>query len=274
MAGWTGLLRLAVADRNGKTVPNRVYFEGALKVMRPIYHQASGQVCYYLLNPGGGYIDGDRYRMEITAEKQARLTLTTQSATKVYRTPRHHVYQEAEFHLKEGSYLEYLPDPLIAYQQARFMQKTVVRMDRTSTLFYSDILTPGWSPEDRDFSYEQLRLITEIYVGDELAVYDHIKLQPAHQKMDALGSMEGYTHLGSILAVRGDITQDLVNRLYQEVAEAEVECRIGISRLPIGGFTVRILANQTQAVERIIERCHHFVSKEWFQTKPSFLRKY
>lgn len=274
MSEWTGLLRLAVEDRNGKTVPKRVYFEGALKVMRPIYHSASGQACYYLLNPGGGYLDGDRYRMEITAEKQARLTLTTQSATKVYKTPKNHVFSETEVHLKEGSYLEYLPDPLIAYQQARFTQKTVVRMDRTSTLFYSDILTPGWSPEDQDFSYEQLRLITEIYVDDELAVFDHIKLQPAHQKMDALGSMEGYTHLGSILAVRENITQNFVNQLYQEVAESAVDCRIGISRLPIGGFAVRVLANQTQVVERIIERCHHFVCNEWFQTKPSFLRKY
>lgn len=274
MAEWTGLLRLTVRNRNGKTVPKRVYFEGAFKVMRPIYHSASGQACYYLLNPGGGYLDGDCYRMEITAEKQARLTLTTQSATKVYKTPKNYVLQEVELHLKEGSYLEYLPDPLIAFQQARFTQKTVVRMERTSTLFYSDILTPGWSPDDRNFSYEQLRLITEVYVDDELAVFDHIKLEPALQKMDALGSMEGYTHLGSILAVRENITQNFVNQLYQEVAESEMDCKIGISRLSIGGFTVRVLANQTQVIERIIGRCHHFVSKEWFQTKPSFLRKY
>ncbi|PIC62657.1 urease accessory protein [Sporosarcina sp. P13] len=273
MEEWTGLLQLAVADRGGKTVPKSVYFQGAFKVMRPIYHSASGQACYYLLNPGGGYVDGDRYRMDITAEKDSRLTLTTQSATKVYRTPRNHVYQEANFHLKGGSYLEYLPDALIAYQQARYTQKTIIRMDPTATLFYSDILTPGWSPENRHFSYEQLRLVTEIYMDDELVVFDHLKLQPALHTMDALGVMEGYTHVGTILAVREDITQDVINRLHEELITS-YDCRIGISRLSTAGFTVRILANQTQVVERVIGQCHRFVSEEWFQEKPSFLRKY
>src|SRR6476620_9951014 len=120
MAGWTGELRLLAEERKGKTVAKNVYFQGALKVMRPVYHDHTGQACYYLLNPGGGYLDGDRYKMQISLEKQAKLTLTTQSATKVYRTPNHHVYQETEIDLKEGSFLEYLPDPLIAYRDASY----------------------------------------------------------------------------------------------------------------------------------------------------------
>ena len=73
MAGWTGELRLDVENRRGKTVAKNVYFQGALKVMRPIYHDDSGQVCYYILNPGGGYLDGDRYQMQIALENKARL---------------------------------------------------------------------------------------------------------------------------------------------------------------------------------------------------------
>ena len=38
MTGWTGELRLAVENRKGKTVAKNVFFQGALKVMRPIYH--------------------------------------------------------------------------------------------------------------------------------------------------------------------------------------------------------------------------------------------
>src|SRR3954469_14711933 len=120
MEDWTGVLRLGAEERNGKTIAKNVYFQGAFKVMRPIYHDESGQVCYYILNPGGGYLDGDRYHMKIALENQARLTLTTQSATKVYRTPHTHAYQETEIYLKKGSFLEYIPDPLIAYRQARY----------------------------------------------------------------------------------------------------------------------------------------------------------
>ena len=115
--------------------------------MRPIYLDDTGQVCYFLINPGGGYVDGDTYRMEITVEEEAELLLTTQSATKVYRTPNKPVVQETELILKKNSVLEYIPDPLIGYRDASYKQKNVIRMEQGSTLIYSDMLTPGWSPE-------------------------------------------------------------------------------------------------------------------------------
>ncbi len=108
MAGWTGELSLDVEERKGKTVAKNVYFQGAFKVMSPVYHDDTGQACYYLLNPGGGYLDGDRYQMQISLEKQAKLTLTTQSATKVYRTPNNHVIRKRRSFLKKAAYLEYI----------------------------------------------------------------------------------------------------------------------------------------------------------------------
>ena len=35
MEDWTGILRLEAENRKGKTVAKNVYFQGALKVMRP-----------------------------------------------------------------------------------------------------------------------------------------------------------------------------------------------------------------------------------------------
>ena len=104
MHEWTGELRLDIENRLGKSVAKNVYFQGALKVMRPVYHDDSGQVCYYILNPGGGYLNGDRYKFLITLEENAELILTTQSATKVYKTPFKQAYQETEINLKAGSY--------------------------------------------------------------------------------------------------------------------------------------------------------------------------
>jgi urease accessory protein len=274
MEDWTGILRLNVENRIGKTVAKNVYFQGALKVMRPIYHDNSGQACYYLLNPGGGYLDGDRYQMQISLEKQARLTLTTQSATKIYKTPNQPAYQETEITLKEGSYLEFIPDPLIGYQDARYKQKNVIRMEKGSTLLYSDIITPGWSPTGERFSYDMLQLINEIYLENELVVYDNIKLNPASQNMDALGLMEGYSHLGSMIVVGEKTTDDLLDRIDRVINKNPNEFKMGLSLLPVPGFTVRVLANTTQTVEKIFTECHNIISQEWFNKAPSFLRKY
>src|SRR5699024_5593841 len=197
-------------EKNGRTVAKNVYFQGAFKVMRPVYLSNGTYPCYYLLNPGGGYLDGDTYRMDISLEEDSKLTLTTQSSTKIYKTPTEEVYQESHFHLKKGSYLEYLPDALIAYQDARYFQRNIFHMEQGATLMYADILTPGWSPEGKRFSYDQLRLKNEIHMDGKLAAFDHVKLKPDSQHMNELGFMEGYTHLGSFIVVSEKTTEEFI----------------------------------------------------------------
>lgn len=274
MKDWTGTLSLELEERKGKTVAKNVYFQGALKVMRPVYHDDSGQACYYILNPGGGYLDGDTYKLNISLEEQARLTLTTQSATKVYKTPNKPAYQETLISLKAGSYLEYIPDPLIGYRDARYKQKNIIHMDNKSTLLYTDILTPGWSPEGEQFSYDTLQLINEIYMDNELVAYDHIKLNPASQNISNLGFMEGFSHLGSMIVVGEQTNDELLDRLYSAVNVNTGEYKFGLSLLPVPGFTIRMLANSTQVIEKAFTKCHNIISQEWFSKKPSFLRKY
>ncbi|MGM8365749.1 urease accessory protein UreD [Virgibacillus sp. W0181] len=274
MSNWTGVLELDMENRQGRTVAKNVYYKGAFKVMRPIYHNNGNIPCYYLLNPGGGFLDGDSYRMNITLEEAAALTLTTQSSTKVYKTPNEQVYQEANFHLKKDSYLEYIPDALIAYEHARYFQLNTIHMEEGATLLYSDILTPGWSPKEIQFSYDMLRLKTEIYLENELVAFDHIKLEPDTQQMTGLGFMEGYTHLGSFIVVGEKTDSALLDRLYETIQVCEGDFSFGLSQLTVPGFTIRIMANYTQVIEQIITACHHVISEEWYQTKPSFLRKY
>lgn len=274
MPKWTGVLELDMENRQGRTVAKNVYFQGAFKVMRPVYHNNGTAPCYYLLNPGGGYLDGDTYRMRASLDEGAQLTLTTQSATKVYKTPNSQVYQETIFHLKKDSYLEYLPDALIAYKDARYYQKTIVHMEKGSTLLYSDILTPGWSPEGKKFSYDMLRLKNEIYLEGELVAYDHIKLHPETQRMTDVGFMEGYTHLGSFIVVGEKTDEALLDQLHEAIEQEQGDFAFGISKLSVAGFTIRIMANYTQVIERIITACHHIISETWYQKTPSFLRKY
>ncbi len=42
-----------------------------------------------------------------------------------------------------------------------------------------------------------MHLLNEIYVDDELVVFDNTLLDPSKNKVDGLGYMEDYTHLGS-----------------------------------------------------------------------------
>ena len=74
-------------------------------------------------------------------------------------------------------------------------------------MFYTDILTPGYSEKDTPFTYDYMHLINEIYVDDALITYDNLRM-PSETKMSSVGYMENYTHLGSAYCIHPDITQN------------------------------------------------------------------
>lgn len=288
MEQWTGYLQLSVENKGRKTIAEDMYFYGAFKLMNPFYQPNDGEACYYIMNPGGGYLDGDRYRMEVECAKQSELLLTTQSATKIYKTPNKPVEQEIHITLKDGSLLEYLPDPIIGYKNARYKQSTQVHMERGTCLIATDIITPGWDSEGNLFSYEWLDLKTEVYLENRLVVFDHIRLKPGSQNICEIGFLEGYSHFGTMLVVGEKADDDFCLKL-QDALEAldakgsidvkdgndakgaeDLTGKIGLSRLSVPGFTLRVLGNSTQDVQKAFGLCHDILRQDWFRRSHSF----
>lgn len=274
-ASKTGVFNLRIGrDRNGKSIARKIFHRGGIKVQRPIYLDGGNTPCFYLLNPHGAYLDSDVYAMHIELEEEARLTLTTQGATIIYKTPEKEAYQEAVIHLGKGSYFEYLPGAIIGYKNAMFYQNTEVHLEQGAAFVYLEVITSGWSPDGEEFSFTYLRLKTTVYLEGELVVHDHIKLDPKEQEFAVMGYLEGYSHLGTFMVIGDRVDDELIDRLYELLQAEEYDMKFGISRLPIGGFTVRILANMTQHIEWVAIKCRNFINKEWYGTSLGSLRKY
>jgi len=268
----TGYLSLTASKKGDQTILKDSYSEGAFKITRPVYLTTSGEAYFYIMNPGGGYVDGDTYKIDIGVEEAASAVVTTQSSTKIYKTRNRPAFQETNIYLKSGSVLEYLPDPIIAYQNARFKQTMVVKMEKDASFICSDIFTPGWAPDGTLFQYDFLQSKMEIYMGDRLVLFDHVKLQP-DKDIDGIGMMEGYTHFGSLIVIDHRINSAVVEEL-QERFDEYLDARIGISMLGVPSFVVRVLANSTQGIEKVQSICHKTIRQNILKTDPVFLRKY
>ncbi|MBN2910176.1 urease accessory protein UreD [Polycladomyces sp. WAk] len=272
MGSWTGYLRAVFSQKGERSVLRDAYFEGALKITKPVYLDETGQACVYLMNPGGGYLGGDSYRMEVFLEAGAEVLLTTQSSTKVYKTPRRPVLQETELNLKKGSFLEYVPDPVIAYPHARFAQRTIVRMEPGASLVCTEVLTPGWAPDGSRFRYDLLQSRMDVYMEDQLVLFDHVKLEP-DRDMPGLGYMEGFTHLGSLVVIQEGIDDSFIDRIHR-LLEPFSEVKIGLSLLMVPGLALRVLAQRTQDVESIFDLCRGILRENRWGATTVFLRKY
>ncbi|QTG81929.1 urease accessory protein UreD [Arthrobacter crystallopoietes] len=272
----TGELRLEIGLRGGRGIATSQFHQGALRVIRPHYLDESGQVCYVVVNPGGGYLGGDVYELDVDVAAGARLLLTTQSATKVYRTPGSHAFQQTRLRLGPGASLEYLPDQLIAYRDASYRQHTVVELDGRASLVMGEIVTPGWSPDGTLFRYDEVRLRSDIYVDGALLALDNLVIRPAQAGSPVTGMvfLEDYTHLGSLMVVDRRVNAALVDELYEVLGPLDPEGQLGISLLDGPGLVLRALSGSTDALNILLLAAVDLLRGRWFGQGRLDLRKY
>jgi urease accessory protein len=273
---WRGELALTVRPRNGRSVAVQQFHRGALRVLRPLYLDTSGQVTYVIVNPGGAYLDRDRYRIDVTVDDGAELMLTTQSATKVYRTPEDRAVQQATIRLGQNSRLEYLPDQLIAYRGSRYRQDTRIDMDSTASLMMSEVVTPGWSPTGTPFLYTELHLRTVVTMAGRPVVIDNLVLAPEDgaRGMNRMGFLEGHTHVGSLLVVDPRVDDAALEMARVQVATRAEHLVAGVTTLSVPGLALRVLGTSTQELDELIVAVVDELRARWFGQSAVDLRKY
>lgn len=249
--------------------------------MRPHYLDDSGQVCYVVVNPGGAYLGADLFLLDIDVQDGADLLLTTQSATKVYRTPGSFAEQRMAVRLGEGARLELMPDQLIAYREASYRQRTRVTLRPTSTLVMAEVVTPGWSPDGAAFRYEEVRLRNEVWVEDgesaaQLLALDNLLIRPPLGDVTGLGFMEGCSHVGSLMVVDARVDQVLADELHHLTSGFDALAGISLTRnvRGTGGLVLRALSNNTAELNRLLTACANVLRDRWFGQGPLNLRKH
>ncbi|KXO92226.1 urease accessory protein UreD [Tsukamurella pulmonis] len=272
-AGLTGELALTLAPRGTRTVAVGQRHAGTLQTLRPMYLDGSGQVTYHVVNPGGGCLRGDTYAIDIELEAGASAVLTTQSATKVYRTPDAAATQHMRIRLGAGAVLEYVPDALILYREATYRQSCTVELDESATLVLAEIVTPGWSPDGARFRYDELRMRTEIHRGGALLAVDNLLIEPGRADPSGIGFLDGHTHVGSLTVVDPRIDDALLDEVHA-LTEAAGTVRSGLTALSGPGFVLRCLGDDTAELANLFDEVIALLRSRWTGQAPLHLRKY
>lgn len=273
-------MELGIKVRNGKSIASTQFHERALRVLRPHYLDGSGQVCYVVVNPGGAYLGADLFLIDVEVGDGADLLLTTQSATKIYRTPGSFAEQRMTLRLGEGARLELMPDQLIAYREASYRQNTHITVRPSSSLVMAEVITPGWSPDGASFRYEELRLRNEIHVEADgfsgLLALDNLLIRPPLNDVTGLGFMEGFSHLGSLVVVDARVDQGLADEFHALTAGFDAYTGVSLTASVAGtaGLVLRSLSNSTEELDRLLGACTALLRERWYGQAPLNLRKY
>lgn len=274
-----GELELGISVSGGKSIATTQYHARALKIIRPHYLDDSGQVYYTIVNPGGGYVGGDAYRIKISVAEGASALITDQSAAKVYRTPDEYVVQNIQFDLEAGAVLEYVPDQLILYRNADFRQRIVVNMHPQASLFLTDIITPGWSPDGEKFQYKQAHLLNEVHMDGAPVLLDNLRINPLASDFGEVHGffLDGRTHVATAICFDPDISPELIDAISGIIAKHEAtddSLIAAITECDRPGFVLRALGNRTEELHALMLATANCVRSHLRGQGEIHLRKY
>ncbi len=250
--GMEGVLRLEFASRDGVTAIADRYQEAPLQVQKVLYPHAAfpGMAWVYVLTVTGGIVQGDRLQTEIIARDEAQVHVTTPAATKIYRSPAAPASHRLHIQAAAGSYVEYLPGPVIPFRGSRFLEEVTLVAHPRATLVYGSILSPGRVAMGEAHAYDLYSSrVTAQRPDGRLEFLDVTHLAPATMSSTHPGLLGRFDALGTLHVWTGSIPpRDLSDLLHRVLQDSE-DLLGGTSELPSGrGVTVRMVGPRVEIV--------------------------
>nr|WP_231709455.1 urease accessory protein UreD [Arthrobacter sp. zg-Y895] len=207
------------------------------------------------MSSGGGILQGDRLRTDLSFGPGTSAHITTQTQTRVYRMDHDYASALMNITVGEGAHVEYLPEPVVPFAASRYYQQTSVVIDESATLVLGDTMYAGRLARGERHAYDVYASDLEVRRPDGgLVALDRVRLSPG-----ADGAVSGVGGLGvlanhDVLAMLYVFTPlvpaaQLADTLHRALTESGGDLIFGVSTLPgDAGVWMRLVGNDTVAV--------------------------
>ena len=240
-----------VCDANGATYVHRQRVGYPFHVGRSLKMPGDppGMPTLYLQSCSGGLFEGDDLRLRITAGEGAAAHVATAASTVVHSIESRAASQQVELHAHPGSFLEYLPDPVILFPRAKLASDVRVRMHPGATVILGDaLLLHDPKGGDDQFDWLQSDTLIEDEAGKPLA-RDCFRIEGLQLARGLAGITGNWKAQGSLFVVTSARPPaELVAAMRAAPAPAGVYAGVTILPNQSGAWT-RILATDAAALK-------------------------
>lgn len=239
-------------NHNGVTCFSERYYTAPLRISRAFRPDGgSGEMHVYTTDVSPGVMDGDRYRSQWSLEERTHVILGSTSALRLHPTPCLPSLVEQSFHLAKGAILEYFPECVIPFRGSRSRLNTIFHLDPGAVLVYGDLWSAGRVHHGESFAFASYKSATEIWIGPDLAVWDHFVLEPGSGFSPHSGpaAMMNYTHTAALWIVAAGLGNSELDAIGGILASANVWA--GASLLAEqSGIAVRMLGYSAEELQQ------------------------
>ena len=213
----------------------------------------AGMVTLYIQSCAGGIFEHDRLHQAVAVETGAKAHVTSQASTIVHGMDSGNAVQEIRLVAEAGAFLEFLPDPLILFPQARLKTRLVLRAHPEATIIADSFLMHDPTASGRVFDWLANEIGVEAPTGETVAL-DRSIARGATMAAGLPGIGGRFRAHGSLVILHrsGGMAQ-LLDALRGALADGG-GLYAGVSTLPGGaGAWVRLLAEDGVALRAGLE---------------------
>ena len=272
-----GRLELVFApDAEGRSFLARQFASYPFHVCRAHYLDAElpEMASLYLQSSAGGLFAGDALSVSIICKPNAMAHVTTQASTIAYRMPDGEACQRTVLEVGDRGLLEYLPDPVILFPQARLDNRLSLKLAKNATAIVVDAFLshdPGGA--DRPFTiYSSETEITDA-AGRRL-VLDRFRTSGAACRAGNVGIMGAYGMQATVLAASTAVTSQSLLAAFREGLVDTPSVYAAASTLPNDcGAWVRLLADDGAVLKDAVTKLWMALRRQIAGQVPALRRK-
>jgi urease accessory protein len=160
---------------------------------------------------GGGLVDGDRIRLDVSVGAGAGCLISSQGENRVYRSPSG-CSHELQAEVEDGALLAIVPDPSVCFAGARYHQRIDIGLAPTASLIFADVLGCGRTARGERWEFSRFSAELKLRLGRRLIIDERVLLDPAHGKVgQRFGRFDAFASLllvgRSLHEIRAQIRQ-------------------------------------------------------------------
>ncbi|AFZ04200.1 urease accessory protein UreD [Calothrix sp. PCC 6303] len=228
---WHGKLNLIYAKRQNKTQLIHAHHQAPLNIQRPFYPEGE-EICHSVaLHTAGGVVGGDKLSYDVHLQDNSQALITTAAASKIYRSNGYQAKQDIKIKLDSNSYLEWLPQETIIFNDAEYSQKLRVEVGENATFMGWEITRFGRSARGEKFTAGEFRSYTEIWhLGKPLWI-DRQWVPGCEEVFHSHHGLGGNAIAGTLIWLKNPVSSEIITQvrnLWQGKGE------VGVTRLEHG----------------------------------------
>jgi urease accessory protein len=249
--------RLRIVRAGDRSVVTRAYATSPLRLLTPANHGSAAWI--YTSSYGGGFVDGDRVEIDVEVAEGAAAFVSTQAATKVYRSPAGTSFA-LRARVDAGGLLALVPDPVVCFAGARYHQYQQFAVHEAAGLVVVDWMVSGRCASGERWAFSDYRSLIEVTVGGRLVAHDSMALRAADGD---LASRLGRFDVLAAVVIAGSTLQAAASHVLDMHAGHAVERRasqlVAASPLAHGGCLVRVAGTSVERVGRTLRALLEFL---------------